>query len=134
MYVHKVPAHLETEDKFIFFLTLRQCIVLGVGSTVAYSSFFQVFTAVSTAALGVGLGAGLLVALPLIVGAVAVAFVKVYGRGVEEWAMVLLLYLIQPRIYLWRFASPDAFEELHYAQAERARRQAKQHKGEDDTW
>lgn len=136
MYAHRIPAHLETEDKFLFFLTLRQCIMLGIGSTIAYTSFFQVFTAVPSTALGLGFVAGLAVALLLVVCTVGLAFVKVYGRGAEEWAIVFLLYLAQPRVYLWRFAQPDAFEEHHQAQVERTRRQqARRHNGEeDDTW
>lgn len=128
MYVHKVPIHLETEDTFVFHLTLRQCVVLAVGCTIAYTSFVNVLTAIPNPT--VGLGAGVFVAAFVATCAVALAFGKVLGRGLDEWGLVLLVYMAQPRLYLWRFARPDAFEQ--FDQRERERAGARE--SEDDAW
>lgn len=130
MYVHKIPIHLETEDKFVYSLTLRQCVVLGIGATLAYTGFFSVFTSLPNPGLGFTLG--LLTAFSLLICGVALAFVKVFGRGLGEWATVLLVYLMQPHIYLWRFATPDVFEQFH--QRIHMRRRGIRQNPEDDTW
>ena len=130
MYVHKVPIHLETEDKFLYSLTLRQCAVLGIGATMAYTSFFSVFTQFPDAGLGFVLG--LVVALCLLLCAVALAFATIFGRGLDTWAMVLLVYIAQPRTYVWCFASPDIFEQVSLSAREQ--RRSRHQNLEDDTW
>lgn len=105
MYQHKIPLHLETEDKFIFGLTMRQCVIFGVSACMGYASFSDLFHLIPTVlpALILGLVSA---ALLLVCGAV-VALVNVYGRGLDEWAIVLLMYVSQPRTYLWHFHASD---------------------------
>jgi hypothetical protein len=129
MYAHKIPIHLETEDKFLWHLTLRQCVVLTVGCTIAYTSFINMLATIPNPTFG--LFAGTLVALLVMICAVALAFVNIFGRGLDEWGLVLLLYAAQPRLYLWRFARPDAFERLNQCERER---QIATRESEDDAW
>ena len=39
--------------------------------------------------------------------AAAVALVRPYGRGLEEWAFVALHYLAVPKLSVWRPRAPD---------------------------
>ncbi len=105
-----VPLHLETEDHFLFGLTVRQCLLLFVGAGLSYSLFLQVFDRIPNpmAALIIGLSLALLFFL----GMVALAFAHVSGRGLEEWGLVILLYLSQPKVFIWHFNTPDAFDLL----------------------
>lgn len=130
MYTHKIPNHLEVEDVFILGLTIRQCVLIGVGAAMAYALFTDVFAAFADPVLGLVVG---LVAAFLLFGCLlAVALVKLAGRGLDEWLLVLLIYWLRPRTYLWRFNRLDAFEVLdqtHVALAEQAH-----HEKEAEEW
>src|SRR5947209_534982 len=118
MYSHKIPNHLEVEDVFILGLSIRQCVIIGVGAAMAYALFTDVFAAIADPVLG--LVVGLVAALVLFGCLLAVALIKLAGRGLDEWLLVLLIYQLRPRIYLWRFNHPDAFEQLDQANLESA--------------
>lgn len=105
MYQHKVPLHLETEDKFIFGLTMRQCVIFGISACMAYASFSDLFSLIPNVLTALILG--LVSAASLLVCGTTIALVSVYGRGLDEWAVILLMYLAQPRMYLWRFHYPE---------------------------
>jgi hypothetical protein len=108
--MHKIPNLLETPDLFLFGLTVRQGLMLLVGGGTGYLLFLHIFAlfADPTLALLAGLGATVLfLGLTL-----ALAFLQRGGRGLEEWGMVLLLYLARPRIYRWRPGLP-ARESAH---------------------
>lgn len=126
--MHKVPLFLELEDKFLLGLTMRQCLLLFVGAGVSYMVFFNIFGMIAdpTTALVVGLA----VALLCFSGVLAIAFLQLGGRGLEEWGLVLLVYLSQPKMYTWHFNAPDAFERLDWAALERNIRTAQEQEGE----
>src|SRR5215469_5355037 len=95
MYTHPVPNHLETEDKFILNLTIRQCVILFVALCMAYLVFNDIFNAIPSP--GFALGLGLAGALLVFLAGVALALIRVHRRGLDEWLFVLLLYATQPK-------------------------------------
>lgn len=120
MHTHKIPNLLETDDLFLFGLTMRQCLILFVGAITSYLLFFRLFVWFPNPAAG--LIVGLVFALLFLAGMVALAFAHVYGRGLEEWGVVLLLYLGRPRISLWQPDTPDAFARQEWTQRQRQHR------------
>src|SRR5690242_15804471 len=108
MYTHRVPNHLETEDKFVLNLSMRQCVILFVALCIAYMVFNDLFHAIPDP--GLALGLGLAVTLLVFLAGVALALIHVHKRGLDEWVFILFMYAITPKIYLWRFNKPDAFE------------------------
>ena len=110
MHTVPVPLHLETEDHFLFGLTVRQCLILFGGAGVSYVLFLRML-ALLPASFG-ALMVSLVLALGCFAGTAALAFVHQGGRGLEEWGLVLLIYMSQPKVYTWHFNTPDVFEYL----------------------
>jgi uncharacterized membrane protein YhaH (DUF805 family) len=108
MYTHRIPNHLETEDKFILNLSMRQCVILFVALCMAYVVFEDIFNAIPDA--GLALGLALPTALLVFLAGVGLALIRIHQRGLDEWAFVLFLYAVVPKIYTWHFNRPDAFE------------------------
>ena len=93
-YQHRIPIHLEEEDKFIFNLTGRQTLIIGIGLALGYTvaSDFD-FSYLSGVILGT-------VAFLVVVGLSAVvAFVQYHHRDLEQWALIALAYIDQPKYY-----------------------------------
>lgn len=105
MYAHKIPGYLEKEDTFVWHLTMRQCVIIGIGLTIAYPLFSTIFNALPNTMAGITLG--LVAALPLGAATLALALLNIWERGLDEWGLVLLLYAIQPHLYLWSFVRPN---------------------------
>ena len=97
-YKHKIPLHLEVEDHIMAGLTARQLVLVGAGLAVGYLIWSNL-TALTRSSAGLIL-TGLFCLLPVIAG-LAVAFFRSGSRGLEEWAVVGLIYLAQPKYYLW---------------------------------
>ncbi len=96
---HEVPTHLNVEDKAFYGLTARQVMVLIAGASSGYGLWNQ-WPAVPMA-LRIGL------AVSCLVIASAIAFVRPYGRGLEEWAFVAVHYLTLPKTSVWRPSEID---------------------------
>lgn len=97
-YKHKIPLHLEVEDHIMAGLTARQLLLIGAGLAVGYLIWSNLNSLTQSSA-GLIL-AGLVCLLPVMAG-LAVAFFRSGSRGLEEWAVVGLIYLVQPKYYLW---------------------------------
>lgn len=108
--MHKIPNLLETPDLFLFGLTMRQGLMLLVGVGSSYLLFLHVFALFADPTLA--LLAGLCAALLFLGLTLALAFLQRSGRGLEEWGMILLLYVARPRVYGWRFGLPGWDEDL----------------------
>lgn len=133
MYNHKIPNHLEVEDVFILGLSIRQCVIIGVGAAMAYALFIDVFDAIAVTDPVLGLVMGLVAALVLFGCLLAAALTRLAGRGLDEWLLVFLIYQLRPRIYLWRFNHPDTFEQLDQANLASAEGAA-MHEKEAEEW
>ena len=96
---HEVPTHLNVEDKLLFGLSARQFTVLLSGGSSAYGLWTSGpdWPDAARAALG---GAILLLAAIL-------ALVRPHGRGLEEWAFVVLHYALTPKASVWCPCEPD---------------------------
>ena len=94
-YQHRIPLHLEQEDKFIFNLTGRQTLIVGSGCALgagAISNFN--FSTVHGFLFGT-IAFVLIVALSCIV-----AFTRFHHRDLDQWALIVLVYLSKPRHYI----------------------------------
>lgn len=91
---HKIPIHLDQEDKFLVGLTVRQLLILVVGGTLAYlamptSSDFlsQLINWIATVLIAIV--------------TVLVAFVRIQHRDLDQWFLILLMYQLHPKIFIW---------------------------------
>ncbi|HEY4387496.1 MAG TPA: PrgI family protein [Ktedonobacteraceae bacterium] len=91
---------MNEQPTIIFNRTGRELLLMAVGATVAYSSWIDLGNVVHGNIIVVNLVKGL-VALIVVVIALLVAFVKVAQRPLEEWAMVWVLYVITPKVYIY---------------------------------
>lgn len=86
-----VPQFIEMEDKIFGPLTLKQfLIVAGVGAVL----FIIWYTT--------QLWFTLLVSIPIVIGLVAVIFIKVNGRPFSAFFFSWLNYWTKPRFYVWK--------------------------------
>jgi hypothetical protein len=95
--IHTVPIHLEAEETFLFNLTARQCFLLGGGIALGSMALNHV----------PDLLLGFLVAGLFVLAAIVLALVRVAGRPLEAWAIVALVFLVQPPAFLWRFVPEE---------------------------
>jgi len=99
---HRVPTHLNVEDKAILGLTLREVACLGLGALVGFAAYER------TTALPLPLR--LLVALLCLAAGAGLAFVRPLGRGLEEWCFILLHFAATSRHALWHPRPPAPTE------------------------
>lgn len=91
----QVPQFIETEDKIVGPLTLRQFIYIAVAALISFFLFFVLQTwlwLIITAILGTA--------------AAALAFVKYHGRPLIVILFAAVSYLWKPRFYLWKRTEP----------------------------
>ena len=96
---HEIPTHLNVEDKAFYGLSVRQFTYLTVGFATSYGLWNQWPGLPDATRLAL---AAACVALTL-----ALALVRPHGRGLEEWAFVVLHYVAMPRVGVWRPRDPD---------------------------
>jgi len=89
----QIPQFIETEDKIIGPLSLKQAAFLGIGIVtvlIIYASFG------TTRAIVIGIPIGLF--------SFALAFLNINGRPFEVFVKNYMRYVFQERIYVWRKA------------------------------
>lgn len=99
---HIVPTHLRTPETLLtlagFNLSIRQFLLLLLGATMSYNLWLHL------ALLGSSL-AGQVLRLALALFPVLLtglfAFVRLAGRTLDRWLLVLLWYLGRPRRFVW---------------------------------
>ena len=96
---HQIPTHLNVEDKAFYGLSVRQVTHLMVGASTAYAAWNQWLWAPPAPRFALALGCFL--------GAAALALVRPGGRGLEDWAFVVLRHAAAPRRAVWRVAGPS---------------------------
>ncbi len=101
---YRIPACLSTEDKLIVLgplsLTLRQAFILTLFGCLTVDLWRVSAIVPDWGGLGLIIRL-LLAALPASAGLV-LAFVSIWGRYLEVWALVLARYLIRPKRYRWQ--------------------------------
>ena len=92
----QVPQFIETEDKIVGPLSLRQFIYVGVGFLIAALLYFvlQTWLWIFVAAISVG-------------GAIAIAFVKIEGRPLANVITSAVSFYWNPQIYVWQPNHPS---------------------------
>jgi hypothetical protein len=96
----QVPQFIETEDKVIGPLTLKQFLYLAAAGAISFALFFFLKTflwIIATFILGS-------------VGA-ALAFIKVQGRPLPKVLIAALSFYWKPRTYLWQRTTESAETE-----------------------
>ena len=84
----QVPQFIETEDRIIGPLTLRQFIYVAVGATISAMLFFVL-----------QLWLWLIVTFILMATSAALAFIKINGRSMSVFAQSAFGYIWSPRVY-----------------------------------
>lgn len=124
---HKVPIHLDVEEKFIFGWTVRQCFILGMGAALGWGLFVQMSGVLPLTVLAqlFSLFCGVVV----FVISAGMAFFRLAGRSLEQWALVVLLYVSAPKWYRWSF-NTDHLE----AEGDREDTESREGREEDEEW
>jgi hypothetical protein len=113
---HQVPTHLKVEETLLTIaglsLSARQFLVVLIGLALGYQLWSWLSWPAAPLVLQI-LRWGL-ATIPLVC-ALAVAFVRLAARSLDRWCVVVLSYLLRPRLLLWRsirFAEPLAMVGL----------------------
>jgi hypothetical protein len=100
---HVVPTHLRTPETILtvggFSLSVRQFLLLLLGAAFSYNLWLHL--SVLATLPGGQIGRFLLAVVPMLV-AIALASVRIAGRTLDRWLLVLLLYSQRPKLLLWR--------------------------------
>ncbi len=97
---HEIPTHLNVEDKAFYGLSARQATYLIVGVSGGYGLWGQWPQ--------LPIGFRLALALGCLAVTVALALLRPYGRGLEEWLFVTLRYVAIPKAAVWRPDEPES--------------------------
>jgi len=87
----QVPQFIDIEDKIIGPLTLKQFLYMAGGLMVL--AFLWLY---------LELGLFIIVAVPIVLLSLALAFYKINGRPFIYFLGALATYLTKPRLYLWK--------------------------------
>lgn len=98
MYRHNIPIHLDQQDHLLVGLTARQVLLVGCGASLSYT-LFNTTASLIPSLWGLILGAAL--AIFILCSSLLVSFLRPKGREIEQWAIIALLYLASPKIFLW---------------------------------
>ena len=86
---HEIPTHLNVEDRAFYGLSVRQVMYLTGGFSLGYSLWTQWGDALPELRIAMAVTCALV--------AIILALIRPAGRGFEEWAFVVLRYLVIPR-------------------------------------
>lgn len=88
---YQVPQFIETEDKIVGPLTLKQFLYLAAAGIISFLLFFVL-----------KLGFWLVITIFLGFTAAAFAFIRYNGRPLPAMIVYALKYAINPKLYLWK--------------------------------
>ncbi len=86
-----VPQFIETEDKLIGPLTLKQFLYLAAGGLCLFFIwyFFRLWLFV-------------IIAVPIVALALALAFLKINGRPFGQVLLAFIIFSTKQKLYLWK--------------------------------
>ncbi|MDE2001624.1 MAG: PrgI family protein [Patescibacteria group bacterium] len=87
----QVPQFIETEDRIVGPLTLKQFLYVAAGGALCFALFFFLQTV-----------PWILLAFIIMSASVAMAFIQVNGRPLAVTLSAALVYYWQPRFYIWQ--------------------------------
>ena len=98
-----VPTHLRTPETILTLggvsLSVRQFFLLLLGAAFSYDLWLH--AGLLATFPGGQVLRGLLAVVPALV-AIALASVRIAGRGLDRWLLVVLLYRLRPKRLVWR--------------------------------
>lgn len=92
----KVPQDVQREDKILFFITLKQLIVLMITGGISYGIFLFMSERYYLSQIAVGF-----IMLPFILGCLF-CFVKIKGLGLPQFLLLNIEHLLLPRRRYWQ--------------------------------
>jgi len=95
----KVPQDVQREDKILFFITLKQLIVLMITGGISYGIFLFMSERYYLSQIAVGV-----ILLPFILGCLF-CFVKIKGLGLPQFLLLNVEHLLLPRRRYWQEGS-----------------------------
>ncbi len=95
----KVPQDVQREDKILFFITMKQLIVLMVTGGISYFLFVQLSEVYYLSQVAIGF-----IMLPFVLGC-AFCFVKIKGLGLFQFLLLNVEHLLLPRRRYWQEGS-----------------------------
>jgi hypothetical protein len=98
----QVPQFIETEDKVIGPLTIRQFIYIGVGAGVCAMLYFIIATWIWA-----------IFSIIIMASVIALAFVKIDGRPFINIVTSAFSFYWKPQIYLWQSEQRQTKKEDH---------------------
>ncbi len=87
----QVPQFIETEDKIIGPMTLKQFGFVAAGGMACFI-LFNILT----------LGFAVMLSIPIAALALVLAFGKIKGVAAPKYLLSLLNFSLKPQLYLWR--------------------------------
>lgn len=93
---YSIPQFIDTEDRIIGPLTLKQFLWLLAGGGILTLVWMIIKNT------GINIGVFVVIAVPIISFFLAMAFVRVNGRPLVVFLTNLLVYFLRPRSYIWR--------------------------------
>ena len=108
--LHTIPTHLKVADKVIVIgdvgLSARQLLLLLVGSCICYDSWLN-GRWLDHWISPLGFLCHWLLILCLAVCTLALTFVQIAGRSLEQWLIIVLRYWHAPRCCVWYSSRRD---------------------------
>jgi hypothetical protein len=107
---YQIPTHLNVPDKIaipLLGLTVHVTIRQGLIFLLGWSTAFHLWRQLAPLSTYGRFGEGLRVVIPILlaVSTCIVALLRFADRSLEEWAVLLLRYVRQPRISIWATVS-----------------------------
>lgn len=96
---YKVPQDVQREDKILFFITLKQLIVLMVTGAISYMLFLYFSERYYLSQIAMGF-----IMLPFILGCLF-CFVKIKGLNLMKFFLLNIEHLLLPRRRYWQEGS-----------------------------
>ena len=100
----QVPQFIETEDKIVGPLTLKQFLYIAAGAALCFLLFFFLKTAIWLFFV--------IIIMPI---AISLAFIQINGRSLPVVMLAALGYYWKPRFYIWKREVAET-PELHISQ------------------
>lgn len=91
----KVPQDVQREDTILWFLTVRQLIIMMIGGGISYGLFVQLSKTYELGASGI-----FFVCIPAAIAAMF-AFIKIKGMGLTTFILMNIEFLFRARNRFW---------------------------------
>lgn len=93
---YKVPQDVQREDKILFFITMKQLVILMVTGGISYMLFVQLSETYILSQVAIAF-----IMLPFILGC-AFCFVRIKGLGLTQFFLLNIEHLLLPARRYWQ--------------------------------